>query len=69
MRRALLFLAQLALNFAWSPLYTAFLGTMQWVTDDLVTTLYLHRVLIVVVLAVLVLALMRRLLPAWAALG
>ena len=59
----------LMVNFAWSPLYTAFLGTMQWVTDDLVTTLYLHRVLIVVVLAVLVLALMRRLLPAWAALG
>jgi len=58
----------LLVKFTWSPLYGAFLGTVHWITDDLVSAFYVHRVLIVVVLAVLILALMRRLLPPWAAL-
>jgi len=55
---------------AWSPLYTSFYGSLLPVAHDAYTVTILHRVLIVLALAVLVLALMRRLLPpsiAWLA--
>jgi hypothetical protein len=51
-------------NFAWSPLYTAFYGSMFYLTSDVVTATMLHRLLIVCAAALLVCALMRRLLPA-----
>lgn len=55
---------------AWSPLYTSFYGSLLHVAHDAYTVTILHRVLIVLALAILVLALMRRLLPpnvAWLA--
>jgi hypothetical protein len=55
----------LQVNLAWSPLYTAYYGTVRWlVGGDAVTATVLHRAIIVLVLALLVLALLRRLLPA-----
>ncbi len=51
-------------SFAWSPIYTAYYGTVLKFFPDAVTATWLHRVIIVLVLAVLVLMLMRRLLPA-----
>jgi hypothetical protein len=54
----------LQVNIAWSPVYTAFLGTLRMLFgDDAVTAVTVHRVLIVLAVAVVVLALMRRLLP------
>lgn len=51
-------------NLAWSPLYTAYYGTIRGlVGGDIVTATLVHRAVIVLVLAVLVLALLRRLLP------
>ena len=53
-----------------SPLYTAFYGALMHVSNDAFHVTTLHRVILVFVLAILVLALMRRLLPpglAWAA--
>ena len=53
-----------------SPLYTLFYGAFMRVSNDAFYVTTLHRVVIVFVLAILVLALMRRLLPpglAWAA--
>ena len=53
-----------------SPLYTAFYGVLMHVSNDAFHVTTLHRVILVFVLAILVLALMRRLLPpglAWAA--
>lgn len=58
----------LQVNFAWSPLYTSFLGTVDWLAGDPFTAITAHRVLIVLVLALLVLAVLRRLVPPWAAL-
>jgi hypothetical protein len=55
---------------AWSPLYTSFYGSLLYFAHDAYTVTILHRVLIVLTLAILVLALMRRLLPpsiAWLA--
>src|SRR5262245_33077667 len=49
---------------AWSPLYTSFYGSMLYLTSDVYAATTAHRMLIVLTLAVLVLALMRRLLPA-----
>src|SRR2546430_1639448 len=49
-------------NFPWSPLYTAFYGTLMHFTQDAYNVTILHRVIIVLGLALLVLALMRRLL-------
>lgn len=49
---------------AWSPLYIAFYGSLLRLSSDAFIVTTLHRWLIVVFLAVLVLALMRRLLPA-----
>ncbi len=57
-------------SFVWSPLYTSFLAELFRFSNDAYTILILQRVLIVMTLAVLVLALMRRLLPpaiAWMA--
>ena len=47
----------------WSPLYTSFYGFLMNFSTDAVLVTALHRWLIVVILAVMVLALMRRLLP------
>jgi hypothetical protein len=49
---------------AWSPLYTSFYGTLLRVSTDAFSVTILHRVIIVLALAILVLALMRQLLPA-----
>jgi hypothetical protein len=57
-------------SLAWSPLYSTFIGELFHFSRDAFTILILHRVLIVLTLAMLVLALMRRLLPpgiAWLA--
>jgi hypothetical protein len=57
-------------SFVWSPLYCSFMGELFHVSNDAYTIVILHRVLIVLALALLVLALMRRLLPpaiAWMA--
>jgi hypothetical protein len=57
-------------NIAWSPLYTAFYGQLLHLATDAYAVTTLHRLMIVFTLALLVLALMRRLLPpeiAWLA--
>ena len=54
----------------WSPMYTTFYGSLMHFTTDPYAVTILHRLVIVFVSAVLVLALMRRLLPpgiAWMA--
>jgi hypothetical protein len=48
---------------SWSPLYIWFYGSLLHLSSDAFVVTTLHRWLIVVILAVLVLALMRRLLP------
>ena len=51
-------------NIAWSPLYTAGLGTLRWLTgDDATVAIPLHRALIAIAVALLLLAVLRRLLP------
>jgi hypothetical protein len=50
-------------NIVMSPLYTMFYGTMMRVSDHAYVVTIIHRVVLVLVVAVLVLALMRRLLP------
>jgi hypothetical protein len=60
---------QFDVNVAWSPLYTAFYGSFLFLNSDPVWATYAHRVTIVVVCTLLVLAVLRRLLPpalAWA---
>lgn len=49
---------------SWSPLYTSFYGSMLYLSPDAYVATTAHRMLIVLFLSVLVLALMRRLLPA-----
>ena len=51
-------------NIAWSPVYTMFYGSMLSLTQDVYAATTLHRVLIVLAATMLVLAIMRRLLPA-----
>jgi hypothetical protein len=52
-------------NIAWSPLYTAGLGALRWLSgDDATVAIPLHRALIALAVALLLLAVMRRLLPA-----
>lgn len=46
---------------SWSPLYTSFMGSLFNISTDAQTILVMHRMVIVLTLAVLVLALMRRL--------
>ena len=48
----------------WSPLYTAFYGTLFKLVPDVYWATILHRFVIVFALTVMILALMRRLLPA-----
>jgi hypothetical protein len=50
-------------DIVWSPLYTAFYGTLYWITDDPYSATIAHRVIIVMLASLGVLALMRRLLP------
>jgi hypothetical protein len=50
-------------NIAWSPLYTAFWGTLMWVTDGIFAVTTLHRIVIACLATILVLAIMRRMLP------
>ena len=47
----------------WSPLYTSFLGSVLHLSSDAFYAVLLHRLIIVLALAILVLALMRGLLP------
>src|SRR4051812_4725607 len=50
-------------NIAWSPLYTAFWGTLMWVTNGIFEATTLHRIVIACLATILVLAIMRRMLP------
>jgi hypothetical protein len=50
-------------NIAWSPLYTSFYGSLLHLWPDARVATVGHRFVIVLIIAVLVLALMRRLLP------
>lgn len=50
-------------NIAWSPLYTAFYGSLLHVSTDPYTVIIFHRIIIVFAITIMVLALMRRLLP------
>jgi len=55
---------------AWSPLYTSFYGSLLHFSNDAFVVTTAHRVVIIIALAILVLAVMRRLLPyglAWLA--
>jgi len=49
---------------SWSPLYTSFYGAFLNLSDDAFVVTAAHRLVIVIILAALVLAFMRRLLPA-----
>jgi hypothetical protein len=54
-------------NVLWSPLYTAFYGSLYWLTGDAYSATIWHRIIIVLVASLGVLAVARRLLPpAWA---
>jgi hypothetical protein len=50
-------------NIVWSPLYAAFYGSFLFLTPDVYLATVLHRLFIVLLASVLVLALLRRLLP------
>src|SRR5262249_44744760 len=50
-------------NIAWSPLYTAFWGSLMWVTNGIFAVTTLHRIVIACLATILVLAVMRRMLP------
>lgn len=51
-------------NIIWSPIYTAFFGSFLHITSDIYAVLILHRLVIIFAATMMVLALMRRLLPA-----
>ena len=53
----------LEVNIVWSPLYTAFYGTVYAATKDVYVATIFHRVIIVMMATLGILALMRRLLP------
>jgi hypothetical protein len=65
--RAFLWVRDFSVDIVWSPLYTAFLGTLMRFTADAFVVTTLHRVIVVLALDVMVLVLMRRLLPPWIA--
>lgn len=65
--RAFLWFKDFAVDIVWSPLYTAFLGTLMHLSSDAYVVTTLHRLIIVLVLDLMMLALMRRLLPHWIA--
>jgi hypothetical protein len=50
-------------DFAWSPLYTAFYGSSLYFSNDAYVVTNLHRVVIVLLAVALVLAVLRRMLP------
>ena len=52
-----------AVNFAWSPLYTVYYGTLMNLSTHAYFVMVVHRIVVVLALALLVLAIMRRLLP------
>ena len=52
----------LHLDVLWSPLYTAFWGSLQWIVPDPYASTIVHRVLIAMAATLLVLAVLRRLL-------
>jgi len=62
------FLAEGTFRLAWSPLYAVYIGSIEAVFGNAVDTVMIQRALLVLVLAVLVLAILRRLVPPWAAL-
>lgn len=51
------------INIIWSPLYTAFYGTLLHFSTDAYVVTILHRLIIIFVSTIMVLALMRQLLP------
>ncbi len=61
--RAFLWFKDLSVDIVWSPVYTSFLGTLMHLSTDAYFVITLHRIIIVLALAILILALMRRLLP------
>ncbi len=65
--RAFLWFKDLSVDLVWSPLYTSFLGTLMHLSTHAYFVTILHRIIIVLALDVMILALMRRLLPAWIA--
>jgi hypothetical protein len=60
---ATLWMTDLGFNVAWSPLYTAFYGTLLALIDNVYAATVWHRLLIVFAASGLVLAVLRRLLP------
>src|SRR2546427_1259749 len=61
--RAFLWFKDLSVDIVWSPLYTAFLGTLMHLSPHAYFVTILHRLIIVLALDLMILALMRRLLP------
>ena len=61
--RAFLWFKDLTVDIVWSPLYTAFLGTLMHLSTDAYVVTTALRLIIVLALGVMILALMRRLLP------
>ena len=61
--RAFLWFKDLSVDIVWSPVYTSFLGTLMHLSTDAYVVITLHRMIIVLALAILILALLRRLLP------
>ena len=51
-------------NFVWSPLYTSFYGTFLYITEDAAAVTVMHRIVIVLAATTLVLAVLRKMLPA-----
>jgi hypothetical protein len=65
--RAFLWFKDLSVDVVWSPLYTAFFGTLMHLSTDAYFVTTLHRLIILFALDLMILALMRRLLPHWIA--
>jgi hypothetical protein len=65
--RAFLWFKDFSVDIVWSPLYTSFLGTLMHISTDAYVVTTLHRLILVFVADVMILALMRRLLPRWIA--
>ena len=62
-RSASLWASDLQIEWAFSPLYNIFYGSLKWLVPDAYDVTILHRVIIVVAASLLVLAVLRRLLP------
>jgi hypothetical protein len=61
--KAYLWFKNFNVDSSWSPLYTAFYGSLLYLSSDAYLVTILHRILIVFGLTMMVLALLRRLLP------